>query len=53
MKDALFTAYLTEDFPTKPSQGKCAWCSFKSICPSWDGSDDPKEYRDNYDGDKE
>jgi len=48
MKDALLTAYLTEDFPTKPSQGKCAWCSFKSICPSWDGSDDPEEYLRNY-----
>ena len=53
MKDALLTAYLTEDFPTKPSAGKCAWCSFKSICPSWDGSDNPQEYRDNYEGDKE
>tara|TARA_R100001510_G_C7654272_1_gene212911 strand:+ start:2788 stop:3738 length:951 start_codon:yes stop_codon:yes gene_type:complete len=53
MKNALLTAYLTEDFPTSPSAGKCAWCSFKSICPSWDGSDDPQEYRDNYEGDKE
>ena len=48
LKEALLIAYLTEEFPTKPSQGKCAWCSFKSICPSWDGSDDPQEYRDNY-----
>jgi len=53
LKNALLTAYLTEDFPTSPSAGKCAWCSFKSICPSWDGSDDPQEYRDNYEGDKE
>jgi len=44
LKDALITAYLTGDFPPKPSQGKCAWCDFKSICPSWEGSDDPKEY---------
>ena len=48
MKEALILAYLTENFPTKPSAGKCAWCSFKSICPSWQGSDDPQEYRDNY-----
>jgi len=48
LKEALFIAYLTETFPTKPSTGKCAWCSFKSICPSWDGSDDPQEYIDNY-----
>ena len=48
LKEALLIAYLTEEFPTKPSQGKCAWCSFKSICPSWDGSDDPQEYRDKY-----
>lgn len=45
MTDALITSYLTENFQTKPSTGKCAWCSFKSICPSWDGSDDPEEYR--------
>jgi hypothetical protein len=44
LKEALITAYLTDDFPPKPSQGKCAWCDFKSICPSWEGSDDPKEY---------
>ncbi len=52
MKEALIIAHITENFPTKPSQGKCAWCSFKSICPSWDGSDDPQEYKDNYEGDK-
>ena len=48
LKEALFTAYLTEQWETKPSQGKCAWCNFKSICPSWEGSDNPQEYRDNY-----
>lgn len=48
LRDALITAYLTENFPPSPSAGKCAWCSFKSICPSWEGSDDPQEYRDNY-----
>lgn len=48
MKEALIIAHLTENFPTKPSQGKCAWCSFKDICPSWDGSDNPQEYLDNY-----
>jgi len=45
---ALLTAYLANDFPTKPSAGKCAWCSFKPICPSWDGSDNPQEYLDSY-----
>jgi len=48
LKTALLTAYLAEDFPTKPSTGKCAWCNFKSICPSWEGSDNPQEYLDNY-----
>ena len=48
LKAALLTAYLAEDFPTKASAGKCAWCNFKSICPSWDGSDNPQEYLDNY-----
>tara|TARA_R100000234_G_scaffold104849_1_gene74866 strand:+ start:5672 stop:6673 length:1002 start_codon:yes stop_codon:yes gene_type:complete len=52
LKNALLTAYLAEDFPPSPSTGKCAWCSFKSICPSWDGSDNPQEYRDNYKEDK-
>ena len=51
--NALLTAYLAEDFPTSPSAGKCSYCSFKSICPSWEGSDDPQEYRDNYEGDDE
>ncbi len=53
LKTALLTAYLAEDFPTKPSAGKCAWCNFKSICPSWEGSDNPQEYLDNYEGDEE
>ena len=48
LKTALITAYLAEDFPPKPSAGKCAWCNFKSICPSWEGSDDPQEYLANY-----
>lgn len=48
LKTALLTAYLAEDFPTKPSTGKCAYCNFKSICPSWEGSDNPQEYLDNY-----
>tara|TARA_R100001594_G_scaffold98672_3_gene133151 strand:- start:4150 stop:5154 length:1005 start_codon:yes stop_codon:yes gene_type:complete len=51
LKTALLTAYLAEYFPTSPSAGKCAWCSFKGICPSWEGSDDPQEYRDNYEQD--
>jgi hypothetical protein len=45
---ALLTAYFTEDFPTKASAGKCAYCNFKAICPSWEGSDNPQEYLDNY-----
>lgn len=53
LKTALLTAYLAEDFPTKPSAGKCAYCNFKSICPSWEGSDNPQEYLDNYEGDEE
>ena len=48
LKTALLTAYLAEEFPPSPSAGKCAWCNFKSICPSWDGSDNPQEYIDNY-----
>lgn len=48
LKTALLTAYLTNDFPTKASAGKCAYCNFKSICPDWNGSDDPQEYLDNY-----
>jgi CRISPR/Cas system-associated exonuclease Cas4 (RecB family) len=53
MKNALLTAYFTGDFPTKASTGKCSWCNFKSICPSWEGSDNPQEYLDNYEGDEE
>jgi len=53
LKTALLTAYLAEDFPTKPSAGKCAYCNFKCICPSWEGSDNPQEYLDNYEGDEE
>jgi len=45
MVNNLLTAYLTKNFPTEPSVAKCAWCSFKSICPSWEGSNDPEEYR--------
>jgi hypothetical protein len=45
---ALLTAYFTKDFPTKASAGKCGYCNFKSICPSWEGSDNPQEYLDNY-----
>ena len=48
LKVALLTAYLSEHFAPAPSAGKCAWCNFKSICPSWEGSDDPQEYLDNY-----
>ena len=44
MKDALLTAYLTGHFPESPSAAKCAWCAYKPICPSWDGSDKPEEY---------
>jgi len=53
LKAALLTAYLTDDFPTKPSTAKCAWCSFKSICPSWDGNDNPQEYLDEYGSDND
>lgn len=52
LKEALLTAYLTENFPTKASAGKCAYCNFKSICPSWEGSDNPQEYLDNYKGEE-
>ena len=45
MVDALLTAYLTDNFETSASQGKCSYCSFKGICPAWEGSDDPEEYR--------
>jgi len=45
MVDALLTAYLTDNFETNPSQGRCSYCSFKGICPAWEGSDDPEEYR--------
>jgi len=48
LKTALLTAYLANDFPTKASAGKCAYCNFKSICPSWEGSDNPQEYLDAY-----
>lgn len=48
LKVALLTAYLSENFPPAPSAGKCAYCNFKSICPSWEGSDDIQEYLDNY-----
>lgn len=53
LKAALLTAYLTDNFPTKPSENKCAWCSFKSICPSWDGSDNPQDYLDEYGSDND
>jgi CRISPR/Cas system-associated exonuclease Cas4 (RecB family) len=53
LKAALLTAYLTDDFPAKPSTAKCAWCSFKSICPSWDGNDNPQEYLDEYGSDND
>ena len=52
MRDALLTAYLTSNFPPKASVGKCAWCSFKSICPEWGGSDNPQEYLENYEEEK-
>ena len=45
---ALLTAYFSENFPASPSAGKCAYCNFKPICPSWGGSDNPQEYIDNY-----
>jgi len=48
LKTGLITAYLTGDFPTSSSAGKCAWCNFKEICPAWEGSDNPQEYLDNY-----
>lgn len=48
LKSGLLTAYLSKDFPTSASAGKCAWCDFKSICPAWEGSDNPQEYLDNY-----
>jgi len=48
LKTGLITAYLTGDFPTSHSANKCAWCSFKKICPAWKGSDNPQEYLDNY-----
>ena len=53
LKNALLTAYFANDFPTKASAGKCAWCNFKSICPSWEGSDDPQEYLANYQEEKQ
>jgi hypothetical protein len=51
--DALITAYLTETFPPEPSTGKCAYCSFKAICPAWGGSDDPEEYRKAWEAEEE
>ena len=48
LKNGLLTAYFTSEFPTKPSTGKCAYCSFKDICPAWEGSDDPEEYLKKY-----
>ena len=48
LKISLITAYLTGDFPTSHSANKCSYCNFKSICPAWNGSDNPKEYLDNY-----
>ena len=53
LKKALITAYLSDNFPTDASSGKCAWCDFKPICPAWNGSDDPQEYRDSYTEDSE
>ena len=53
LKKALLTAYLTENFPTDASPSKCSWCSFKSICPSWGGSDDPQEYLEQYRGEED
>ncbi len=50
LKSALLTSYFTGVFPTKASAGKCAWCNFKPICPSWQGSDNLQEYLDNYKG---
>lgn len=33
--NTLLEAYFTNNFPPKPHQGKCAWCSFTEDCPAW------------------
>ena len=33
--DALIEAYILNNFPPTPSEGKCAWCSFIEACPAW------------------
>tara|TARA_R100001015_G_C4632918_1_gene197140 strand:+ start:1546 stop:2481 length:936 start_codon:yes stop_codon:yes gene_type:complete len=31
----LIEAYIIENFPPVPSQGKCAWCPWMEDCPAW------------------
>lgn len=33
--EALLESYLTENFPPKPHQKKCLYCSFTDDCPAW------------------
>ena len=33
--DNLIEAYVLDNFPPVPSQGKCAWCDFMDECPAW------------------
>ena len=36
----LVEAYLTDDFPPQPSEGKCAHCDFVTECPAWEEGGD-------------